>query len=265
MLQSSKVVNIGGFNLSTLSANVLGSKDRGLSQLFKKLYANNEKGFAYDPLDSTVAKVALRRNLLTETEFRNGLTDIDTKGVSVSATTFAGLNEGTGIRVDSSASNAVAYKVISITAGVPYVFSCFVRTLNGTVPVLGSSSSSATTDFCLVAKGDVIPNANLSLVDMGNGLYRAVGLVTSVSLNPNFGVVKYIGNSAKPIVVSGFQLEKASVVSEYQPFRTIPLEYPALTLWQDASGSNPISGSSQPVGLMLDKSRGLSSAGIKTT
>jgi len=259
MLQSSKVVNIGGFNLSTLSANVLGSKDRSLSQLLKKLYANNEKGFAYDPLDSTVAKVALRRNLLTETEFRNGISDVNTRFGTISATTFAGLNEGTGIRIDNNAVGTVVYKEISFAADSPYVFSCFVRTLDGTVPVLGDSSSSATTDFCLVAKGTVITSANTSLISMGNGLYRAIGIVpVGAAATTNFGVKKYVGNSVKPIVVSGFQLEKASAVSEYQPFRTIPLEYPALTLYQDSSGAFPLSGSSQPVGLMLDKSRGLS-------
>lgn len=257
MLQSSKVVNIGGFNLSTLSANILGSKDRGLSQLFKKLYANNEKGFAYDPLDATVAKVASRRNLMIESEFRNGISDIGTRGGTFSAATFEGLNEGTGIRLDPNATGTFVYKGFNFTAGLPYVFSCFVRTLDGSVPVLGDSSESATTDFCLVAKGAVIFSPNISLVSMGNGLYRAVGIVTASSTNTNFGVMKYAGNSAKPIVVSGYQLEQASAVSEYQPFRTIPLEYSSLSLWQDASGSNPVSGSNQPVGLMLDKSRGL--------
>lgn len=245
----------------TPCATILGLSSQNLTQLIKSLFANNEQGFAYDPNDLTDAKIKWRRNLFTETEFRDGVNDITVKGGSFAATTFEGLTQGTGIRIDTNASGTYVYKTFTHQVGIPYVFSCYVRTLDGSVPVLGDQSTDASADFVLVGKGSAIYTPYKSITHLGNGLYRAVAVITNGLTTTSFGVVKYAGNSTKPVIVSGYQLEVGSAVTPYQPFTDFNSEFikafPLHTLYQDAAGTIPVTGAGQPIGLVLDKSKGL--------
>lgn len=244
-----------------VTRSVLAGQLNNLTQLIKSLFSLGEQGFAYDPNDLTDAKIKWRRNLFTETEFLNGVNDITVKGGSFAATTFEGLTQGTGIRIDTNASGTYVYKTFTHQVGIPYVFSCYVRTLDGSVPVLGDQSTDASADFVLVGKGSAIYTPYISITHLGNGLYRAVAVITNGSTTTSFGVVKYAGNSTKPVIVSGYQLEVGSAVTPYQPFTDFNSEFikafPLHTLYQDAAGTIPVTATGQPVGLVLDKSKGL--------
>lgn len=259
-IANSKV--IGGPGIWTPGATRIGPNFRNLTALIRKIFTGGVQGFAYDPNDLDATKLNWRRNLFTETEFRNGVNDITVKGGSFAATTFEGLTQGTGIRIDTNASGTYVYKTFTHQVGIPYVFSCYVRTLDGSVPVLGDQSTDASADFVLVGKGSAIYTPYKSITHLGNGLYRAVAVITNGSTTISFGVVKYAGNSTKPVIVSGYQLEVGSAVTPYQPFTDFNSEFikafPLHTLYQNTAGTVPVTAAGQPVGLMLDKSKGLS-------
>lgn len=235
-------------------------------RIVRSIFANGEQGFAYDPNDLTDAKINWRRNLLTETEFKNGVADAQVKGGSYAAAPFDGLTAGTGIQINLDAINGTyVYKTFATTVGVTYVFSFYVRMLDGTPPVVGEQNFDGAADFCIVAEGGLIYNPNRSIVDLGGGLYRVIGRVTSAITQTPFGVVKYAGNSARSFVVSGYQLEVGSAVSQYQSLTDFNSDFyaafPQHALYQDATGTIPVTASGQPVGLMLDKSKSLQLSG----
>lgn len=228
-----------------------------------RLFSGNTPGFWYDPNDLDDAKLKWRRNLFTETEFRNGLLDAPVRGGAVSATTFSGLNLNTGIRLATVGAGAYAYKTYSPKHNVRYVFSAYVRMEDGSVPVIGQggAASGPGVDFCVVARGDTIALNNLVMTDLGGGLYKVVGKSAFTGTSSHFGFVKYLENSARPFIVSGYQVEEALEGTAYQPFTDFSSEFiaafPNHALYQDASGTVPVSLSGQPTGLMLDKSKGL--------
>lgn len=228
-----------------------------LTALARSMFARGEQGIFLDPNDLTEEKINWRRNLSTETEFRNGLNDSPLNAGKLTPVTFAGLTQGTGIQVDTATNVTYLYKTATYKANTTYTFSCYIRMLDGTAPRLGVSSSDANTDICLVLKGATYQAA---VQELGGGLYRAYITVNSSLTSLLFGVVKYQGNSTKPVIVSGFQLEEGSLTA-YQPFTDFNSEFlrqfPLHALYQDSSGTIPVTTQGQPVGLILDKSKGL--------
>lgn len=233
----------------------------GIDSNVIKLF-DTEQGFVYDFNDLTAEKLKWRRNLLTETEFRNGLTDVPVRAGDTVAASFAGLNLNTGIRINQQVgTHSYAYKTFTQTVGVLYSFSAYVRMLDGSAPVIGGTSALATEDFAIVLGGRVANLPNRTLTHLGGGLYKVTAVTPDTFLSSSFGFIKYGTNSNKGFVVSGYQLEVGTVTTPYQPFTDFNSEFiaafPYHTLYQDASGTIPVTAAGQPVGLVLDKSKGL--------
>lgn len=229
-----------------------------LTALARSMFAKGEQGIFLDPNDLTEEKIKWRRDLLTETEFRNGLNDATVKAGSLTPVAFAGLTAGTGIQVNAATGGTYIYKSATYKADTPYTFSCYVRMLDGTAPRFGSSGSGSEVDICLVLKNAAY---QAEVQDLGGGLYRAYATASGTIVSGTVGVVKYQTNSSKPVIVSGYQLEEGSQLTEYQPFTDFNTEFlrqfPLHALYQDAAGTIPVTAQGQPVGLMLDKSKGL--------
>lgn len=233
----------------------------GIDSNIIKLF-DTEQGFVYDFNDLTAEKLKWRRNLLTETEFRNGLTDVPVRAGDTVAASFAGLNLNTGIRINQQVgTHSYAYKTFTQTVGVLYSFSAYVRMLDGSAPVIGGTSALATEDFAIVLGGRVANLPNRTLTHLGGGLYKVTAVTPDTFLSSSFGFIKYETNSNKGFVVSGYQLEVGTVTTPYQPFTDFNSEFiaafPYHALYQDAAGIIPVTSVGQPVGLVLDKSKGL--------
>jgi len=93
------------------------------------------EGVWYDPSD---IKLNWRRNLLTETEFRNGLTGAPTRGGLISATTLNGYQGAIAFGHDG-VTGSYAYKSISVDALTTYNVSVVVEMSDGLAPTFGSS------------------------------------------------------------------------------------------------------------------------------
>lgn len=232
-----------------------------LTALARSMFANNEQGFFYDPNDLTEEKIKWRRNLFNETEFRNGITDATPRGGYVEPSSFESLVSNTGLRIKKHDSGtSYAYKNASIVAGIPYVFSFYIRTLDGSVPIVSGNSAGTETDIVCICKGT--SSVNIVVEPKGGGLYRVSATPATLSIGTgSFGVAKYVNNSAKDVIVSGFQLEEGTQATPYQAITDFNTEFlrqfPLHALYQDAGGTIPVTAQGQPVGLMLDKSKGL--------
>jgi len=179
--------------------------------------------FNYDP--ATLAPRGLliepaATNLVTQSEFANGVTDAITRAGLLTGTTFSGLGGSTGLAFGyDGATLTYAYKSISSSAATAYTLSVFVRMDDGLAPAFGHTTASNVANDFAVSIGSVIIAPNTYTVkNCGGGLYRVTGTTTtSGSPGSNQGIVKYATNSNRTFKVSGYQLETGSVSTSYIP------------------------------------------------
>lgn len=159
-------------------------------------------------------------NLLTQSEFVNGVTDAPSRAGLISATSFSGLISGTGLAFGYDGSTETrAYKSFSRAIGETYTFSVFVRMDDGLPPVFGHAAvANPANDFNIVtsgASGDAPPAYRIE--NYGSGLYRVSRVITQNTAGGNVGIIKYPTNSARTFKVSGYQLSSGASPTSYIP------------------------------------------------
>jgi hypothetical protein len=157
-----------------------------------------------------------RRNVLTESEFRNGLSDaVNRSGLLTAAAMTIPSGATTAIAFGHNGSTSSwAYKSFSVTAST-VTLSVYVQMDDGAAPSFGSATAShPTNDFALVAASGSSNPLSYTVTAVGGGVYRVSGSVTATG--PNVGVVKYSGNSPRTFKVTGYQLEYSPAASAYQ-------------------------------------------------
>jgi hypothetical protein len=160
-------------------------------------------------------------NLLTESEFRNGVTDAPSRA-NVTGVAFSGLTGSTGLAFSTAGVAAYAYKSLALTVGAPYTLTAYVRMDDGLgPPVFGSASAgSASNDFAIVVAGGAQNPPTYTVADLGGGLYRVSATTASAAAGSSHGIVKYDSNSARTFTVSGYQLERGLVANTYRATTT---------------------------------------------
>jgi hypothetical protein len=150
-------------------------------------------------------------NLLTYSEFQNGVTDAPSRSGLVSATALSGF--AGAILIQRGADSSWAYKIVPVTAGTSYAFTSFVQFGDGTTPPVFSAGVAGTDAIINVASSWVMPS---HIDHLGGGLYRVVGTHTPTTTGSGlFGVAKLATQSATPVVVTGYQVEAGAVASSY--------------------------------------------------
>jgi hypothetical protein len=186
----------------------------------------NAPRFNYDP--ATLAPRGLliepaATNLVTQSEFANGVTDAISRAGLLTGTTFSGLTGSTGLAFGhDGATETYAYKSITVSASTAYTLSVFIRMDDGLAPAFGhATASNVANDFAIVVgTAPVAPNT-YTVTNLGGGLYRVTATTTtSGSPGTNQGIVKYATNSNRTFKVSGYQLETGSVRTSYIPTTT---------------------------------------------
>jgi hypothetical protein len=119
-------------------------------------------------------------------------------------------------------------------------------------------------------------NLSTSITSVGSGWYRLTLTATAAAAGGTAGTTlfrfnianpadgtgsAYVGDAINGILVWGAQVEQSSAASTYQRIVTPEITYladvnPTATLYQDSTGTTPVTAIEQPVGLMIDKSRG---------
>ena len=154
-----------------------------------------------------------RVNLITNSEFPNGLTDAPSRGGLITASSLTGYAGAIAFGHDGTATS-FAYKSSSATQ--PTRLSAVVRMTDGLAPTFGASISGADCDFAFVQNGVALsPNI---VENLGGGLYRVT--TPLVASGPNTGVVKYSTNSSRTFVVTGYQQSLGAPQQRYQRITT---------------------------------------------
>ena len=149
-------------------------------------------------------------NLLTQSEFANGLADAPVRAGAVSVASMTGLAGALRIAPNPSGPYSLAYKTLATVPGTTYTLSVIVEMEDGQAPVFGNPAvDNAANSFGVVMFGSGVATNNYAVQDLGNGRYRISATVTAPAApGLNFGVVKYTTNDARAFRVSGYKLEQ---------------------------------------------------------
>lgn len=146
------------------------------------------------------------RNLLTQTEFANGVTDAPTRGGLLSATTLDGYVGALAFGYDG-ATSTYAYKSASMVAGATYTISVVVKMDDGLAPPL-INATNPTRDFGVIVAGGLIAGSATTVVDLGDGSYRVYATIVAAATGAtSLGVIKYNSYSARTFKVTAYQVE----------------------------------------------------------
>lgn len=212
----------------------------------RRSYDNTELDIGYK-YDSILEELVLNEedlttfvghNLLTQSEFPNGVTDAPSRSGLLSATTFTGFDGGIAFGYDGTTSSW-AYKTIYNypVLGINYTISVFVEMDDGLAPVFGGNAFSPLNDFALTVGSNVfVPD---TVDHISGSLYRvSVTRPVSVSVSaPNTGVTKYATNSNRTFKVTGYQLVAGSEPLPYQKTEANPYGGGYVTTLYDQSGN----------------------------
>ncbi|SFO54359.1 YD repeat-containing protein [Variovorax sp. PDC80] len=189
-------------------ANRLIASTDGVGTVTQRLYDKNGNvtNIGYTPSGA---------NLLTQSEFANGLSDLQVRAGPVTATTMTGY--AGALKVDASTTAAsTAYKQLVTTPGTNYTFSVIVQMDDGQPPAFGSATfKDATNSFVLVMYNAARNTQQYTVQDLGGGRYRVSFAAVATGTYTGFGIVKYIENDARGFKVTGYQLEQASAAGAY--------------------------------------------------
>lgn len=158
-------------------------------------------------------------NLLTESEFRNGLSDAPVRGGVVTAASMSGFQGA--LRIARNDTGSFAYKVGN-PSNVTLTLSSFVEFEDGAPPkFLSATSTSQENDFLMVIGGSSINPLTYKVQHVSGSRYR-VSASRVPAASGNVGVVKYGGNSSRAFTVSGMQLVIGTEACDYKTTTNTP-------------------------------------------
>lgn len=260
---------------------MLGVPVKGLTALIKKIFYNGAQGFAYDPNDLTAEKLNWRRNLLTWTEdFSNFVWGLSNSSLTVNSI-IAPDGTMTAYKLIPNTSGGVVHQIyaqlsgasnIKAVSGQIYTESVYVKAGEYTQFFMNFWQASDKYAYFDLTNGTVITkNPGIiaaTITSVGNGWFRCsiTGTAVTGDLSIRFGIAEngtymLAGNGTSGLYLWGAQAEKSTSLTGYQTITDFNSEFikrfPLHTLYQDAAGAIPVTAAGQPVGLMLDKSKGL--------
>jgi hypothetical protein len=175
--------------------------------------------FDYDPVTRQCRGLLIeeqRTNLLTQSEFANGLSDAPIRSGLLTLSSMAGYANAIAF---GAGSDAWAYKQIATTNGLTYALSVIVRMDDGNAPTFATVNNGTTADnsFALVVGGAVINPTLLTVQLQPDGNYRVSGTWVSTGVVINHGIIKYATNNNRTFKVTGYQLELGAFATSYIP------------------------------------------------
>lgn len=151
--------------------------------------------------------------------------------------------------------DAYIYKRGSVTSGLSYAISAFVKMFDGTTPNFNSSETTRNGALLIDALPMYPTAANLLIKD---NIYRVYGSkVATRTITGNNGIVKYRGNYGADIITSGYQLEPGDTVTSYIPTTTTTATRAADKLTYTLPVSSGIYLKTNKQSTLLNKPKGL--------
>ena len=174
---------------------------------------------AYQTTTTSRPTLSARYNLITASEFPNGVVDAPARAGLVTASTLVGFNGAIAFGHDG-ATTSYAYKSNSDSFPMA-TLSVVVKMDDGGAPTFGSGSSASNTDFALVIRGAAVGPSSYLITPLPNGCYRVTGSQVATSGAAGCGVVKYSTNSSRTFRVTAFDIRPANDGVGLPPYQRV--------------------------------------------
>lgn len=279
MIFSKDTVVIGGNQIWTPTVTVIDSVKKSFDSIMKRIFANGEQGAYYDPNDLTDEKINWRKNMvqsstMPELYMRNyTVAAAPDASHKLTATVASGGGYPLG-RFDSypigttSPNNSTIYRSVEVKEDTAHIIRFGAAADNSAVilnlktqvvlrnvanlPLTMTKLADGFTRIELFDYRQTFSTVGLSNL-LGWGVSQATALIeestqvgTSIFMRkPSFVVLSgenYTAPAFQEIITADVSFMKA---------------FPNHTLFQDIAGTIPVTAQMQPVGLMLDKSKGV--------
>ena len=240
---------------------------------FASLFATNEQGVLYDLSEMTDTKTTWRRNLLTYSERLTTSPWSANEASLESATPPSGIGLAWKLKETGNSGVHFVGRVLNtvLSASVQHTLSVYAKAGERNIlSIVGESTATTLCDFDLSA-GTAHPAASATgtITSVGDGWYRC-SMTWTATASPSTtyfatkqslaGGLVFTGTLNSGLFLAAAQLERASSPTEYQPITDFSTEFkaafPTHTLYQDSNGVTPCTAAGDPVGLILDQSRG---------
>ena len=240
-----------------------------------ELFSTGSVGLWLDPSD--VANLAWRRNLLTYSEqFDNAAWVKNVTTVTSNAATDP-LGGATADLITASTAGAGPTYVgqLAVFTG-EQVLSVYAKAgSHGIIQLINSGDAQAYANFNLNTGviGTSGAKTTPQITSVGNGWYRCEARFSATASFANSYRVYFVPTQSSGYATAftstgtenfylwGAQLELGTVATDYQRISDVNTEvierFPTATMYQDAAGTTAVTTPGQPVGLRLDKSKGL--------
>jgi hypothetical protein len=236
------------------------------------LFGAGEQGVWFDPSD--VANLAWRRNLLTYTEqFDNAAwLKYQTSITGNSSVAPDGSTTGDKLVETTATDTHIVYRTPAALTAASYTLTVYAKAAERSIIYMRLDTGSAKYAYFDLTGGTVL-SANAAYVatitSAGSGWYRCSITTTATSANHDIvygvttanNVAVYAGDGTSGVLIWGAQLEQSATATDYQRITDVNTEvierFPNATMYQDAAGTTPVTTPGQPIGLRLDKSKGL--------
>lgn len=241
-----------------------------LSNEIRRLFSAGEKGVWYDPSDLYQAEVSWRRNLLLNSSFGGAIGGtpgtiptnwpFQSSGGSI-VSVVAGIGNSNVLTLSATAARHYFGQSVSVSANTTYISSIYVVANSGLVlnQLLWHASLPAGTVVTALANGAVVSDSVYVPVagDRISLQYAVAGTAGTPVVRLGIGTS---GNATGTVSLSRIQFELSSVATDYQRITDFNSDFlaafPYHTIFQDSAGTIPVTATGQPVGLILDKSKG---------
>lgn len=175
------------------------------------------------PHDGARARLAIyppagRRNLLSESEFRHGLSDVEIPTGAIEARSATGFEGAIRLAPASSGSSSFAKRLSTPDAGAVRVLSFHAWLEDGTEPLIAPGNSAlGHLSINPFGQATILPAA-VSKLAVGGGLWRLWFSFVQTQASGRIVFTKFANNLAAPVHLSGLQCESAAL-SPYQRLR----------------------------------------------
>ena len=220
----------------------------GLQFTPASLFNNGEAGVWYDP-SAASGSLDWRKNLLEYTESFDNSYWSKSGNASVSAGEVDPNGGSTAFKYNISAPTGRNIDTVDnvVTSGKTYTFSLYVKAITNTTIKLRQSGNAAFVEDVSITTAQG---------------WQRISLTFTANSALRVGFYDVSGSTGDRFYIWGAQLEEASTASSYQPIlstfeNAFKAAFPSHTLYQDSNGETPVTAVGEPVGLMLDKSKGL--------
>ena len=244
----------------------------------RELFGANEQGLWLDPSDMTAGKAGWRRNLLTYSEqLDNSVWSKDLSSISANASTSPdGTTTADKLIPDNTSGVHRLRLLVLSTTSFSYTVSFYAKASEISKICFREGNTTGAYAAFDLSNGTIIhqgQGGTGAVISVGSGWYRcsvsftagASARIDIIALpnsytSSNSPIENFTFNGTDGFFLWGIQYEQSSSPSEYQPITDFSTEFkaafPTHTLYQDSNGVTPCTAAGDPVGLILDQSRG---------